>query len=125
VSVADGRLRIDRSGVARWFGASVDVPLTHVVSVARADPQHVRRWIKGIRLAGIEIPRRLTWGVYRQAGKLTWWHVGSGSDALLITLRDERLEQMVVEVDDPAAVMQGLEVARARAARTMQAGRDR
>jgi hypothetical protein len=85
----------------------------------------VRRWIKGIRLAGIEIPRRLTWGVYRQAGKLTWWHVGSGTDALLITLRDERLDQMVVEVDDPAAVMQGLEVARARAARTMQAGRDR
>jgi len=115
VSVADGRLRIDRSGVARWFGASVDIPLTHIVSVARADPEHVRRWIKGIRLAGIEIPRRLTWGVYRQAGKLTWWDIAPGTDALFITLRDERLDHLVVEVDDPAALMHALETARAHA----------
>jgi len=108
VSVADGRLRIDRSGVARWFGTSVDVPLSHVVSIAPADPQSVRRWIKGIRLAGIEIPRRLTWGVYRQGGKVTWWDTGSGTDALMITLRDERLDQLVVEVEDPAAVIQAL-----------------
>jgi len=111
VSVADGRLRVDRSGAARWFGTSVDVPLSHVVSIAPADPRGVRRWIKGIRLAGIEIPRRLTWGVYRQAGKLTWWDIGTGTDALLITLRDERLDQLVVEVENPAAVMQALRTA--------------
>jgi hypothetical protein len=109
VSIADGRLRVDRSGIARWFSASVDVPLGHVASVARADPQRARRWNKGIRLAGIEIPRRVSWGVYRQGGKLTWWDIGTGTDALLITLRDERLDQLMVEVEDPAAVIQALQ----------------
>jgi hypothetical protein len=112
VSIADGRLRIDRSGAARWFGASVDVPLSHVVSVARADQQLVRRWNKGIRLAGIEIPRRVAWGVYRQDGKLTWWDIGRGRDALRIMLRDERLDELMVEVEDPAAVMQALDAGR-------------
>jgi hypothetical protein len=87
--------------------------MSHVVSVGRAEPQQVKRWIKGIRLAGIEIPRRLTWGVYRQAGKLTWWDIGRGDAALLITLRDERLSQVVVEVENPSAVLRALEAARA------------
>jgi hypothetical protein len=111
VSIRDGRLRIQRSGVGRWLSEPVDVPLSHVVSIGRADPQHVRRLIKGIRLAGIEVPRLLTWGVYRQGGKLTWWDIGRGDGALLFTLRDERLSQLVVEVEEPDAVLRALEAA--------------
>ena len=111
VSVADGRLRIHRTGVARWLGGSVDVPLAHVRSVDAADEQDVKRWHKGVRLVGIQIPGLMTSGIYRHDGQLTWWAVGRDSRAIAIEFRDERLTRAVVEVEDPAAVMRMLDQA--------------
>ena len=104
VSIDGGRLRIHRTGVARWFGSSVDVPLAHVDSVSAADPHEVKRWNKGIRLAGIQLPGQMTSGVYRHEGQLTWWDVGRGDSALVVTLHDERLTRVIVEVDDPGVL---------------------
>jgi hypothetical protein len=104
VSIGDGRLRIQRTGVARWFGSSVDVPLAHVDSVSSADPHEVKRWNKGIRLAGIQLPGLMTSGLYRQGGQLTWWDVGRGSSALVVTIHDERLTRVIVEVGDPGVM---------------------
>jgi hypothetical protein len=115
VSIHDGRLRIHRTGVARWFGAPVDVPLTHVDSVRAADPHELKRWNKGIRLAGIQLPGLTTSGIYRHGGQTTWWDVGRGNSALVVTLHDERLTRVIVEVGDPA-VMRELERALADAA---------
>jgi hypothetical protein len=104
VSIKDGRLRIHRTGAARWFGSSVDVPLAHVHSVSAADPHEVKRWNKGIRMAGIQLPGLMTSGVYRQGGQLTWWDVGRGGSALVVTLHDERLTRVIVEVGDPGVL---------------------
>ncbi len=109
--MTEGRLRIHRTGLARWFGSSVDVPLAHVESVSAADPSEVKQLYKGIRLAGIQIPGLRTSGIYRQGEQLTWWDVGRASDAIVITLHDERLTRAVVEVDKPAAVIRELEQA--------------
>ncbi len=91
------------------MGAPVDVPLVHVFVVRAADTQDVKRWNKGVRLAGIQIPGLITSGVYRQDGQLVWWDVGRGTKAIVITFRDERLAKAIVEVDDPAAVMRTLD----------------
>jgi hypothetical protein len=115
VSIEDGRLRIHRTGVARWFGAPVDVPLSHVDSVSAADPHEVKQLNKGIRLAGIQLPGLTTSGIYRHDGQLTWWDVGRGGSALVVTLHDERLTRVIVDVDDPG-VMRELEQALADAA---------
>jgi hypothetical protein len=106
---------IHRTGLARWFGTSVDVPLAHVDSVSAADPHAVRQWNKGVRLAGIQLPGLTTSGIYRHGGQLTWWDVGRGGSALVVTLRDERLARVIVEVGDPA-VRRELERALADAA---------
>jgi hypothetical protein len=111
VSVADGRLRIHRTGVARWLGGSVDVPLAHVRSVDIADQQDVKLWNKGVRLVGIQIPGLMTSGIFRHDGRLTWWDVGRDSRAIAIEFRDERLTRAVIEVDDPAAVLRTLDQA--------------
>jgi hypothetical protein len=103
ISTSDGRLVIHRTGVGRWFGSSLDVPLAHVISVDVADPADTRRWVKGIRLAGIEIPRLRAAGLYRQGPDLVWWDVGRGDQAVVIAFRDERLAKAIVEVDDPRA----------------------
>jgi hypothetical protein len=109
VDAGDGRLRIHRTGVARWIGSSLDVPLAHVVSVGAADPHEVMGWNKGIRLAGIQIPGLRASGIFQNGEQLTWWDVGRSGRAVVITLRDERLTRGVVEVDDPAAVIEELE----------------
>jgi hypothetical protein len=75
----------------------------------------VKRWNKGVRLAGIQLPGLMTSGVYRQGGQLTWWDVRRGSSALVVTLHDERLTRVIVDVDDPG-VMRELEQALADAA---------
>ena len=113
ISIEDSRLRIHRTGVARWFGTSLDVPLAHVVSVGAAHPQDLKT---GVRLAGIQLPGLMTSGIYRHDGQLTWWDVGRDSDALVITLRDERLARVVIGVGDPTAVRRDLDQALADAA---------
>ena len=113
VFIDDERLRVQRSGVGRWLGRPVDVPLGHVSSVAEADPAEVRRWSHGIRIAGIQIPGLITSGLFRQDGRLAWWDVRRGRKVLVVTLPDERITKLVIEVDDPAAIT--LAVARATA----------
>jgi hypothetical protein len=109
VVIEDQRLQVKRSGLARWFGGSVDVPIEHVVSVAAADPQEARRLWLGIRLAGIQIPGVRTAGIFRRDGELTWWDVGRGGNAIVVTLRDEALTRVVVDVKDPAETVRWLE----------------
>jgi hypothetical protein len=99
-SIEDGRLKVKSLGVARWLGSSVDVPLAHVDSVSAADPDELKSWNKGVRLAGIQLPG-VTSGTYRHDGQLTWWDVGRGGGALVIALHDERLSRVIVELDDP------------------------
>jgi len=113
VFIDDERLRVQRSGVGRWLGRPVDVPLGHVSSVAEADPAEARRWSHGIRIAGIQIPGLITSGLFRQDGGLTWWDVRRGRNVVVVTLRDERIAKLVIEVDDPATVT--IAVARATA----------
>jgi hypothetical protein len=113
VFIDDERLRVQRSGVGRWLGRPVDVPMGHVSSVAEAELPEAWRWSQGIRIAGIQIPGLITSGLLRQDGRLTWWDVRRGRNVLVITLRDERIAKLVIEVDDPAAVT--MAVARASA----------
>lgn len=111
ISISDQRLSIQRSGVARWFGSSVDVPLTHVVSFGVADPHDLSGRYGGVRLAGIQIPGLVTLGTFRQGGQLTWWDVRRARRVLVITLREERVTRLVVEVDDPIALARTLDQA--------------
>jgi hypothetical protein len=111
IAISDGRLAINRSGVGRWFGPSVDVPLGHVESVAPLDPSEGKRWYNGIRLAGIQVPGLIVSGLFRQGGALSWWDVVRGDEAIAITLRDEPLARLVVGVDDPVSAAQWLQQA--------------
>jgi hypothetical protein len=66
VFIDDQRLRVQRSGVGRWLGRPVDVPMGHVSSVAEAELPEAWRWSQGIRIAGIQIPGLITSGLFRQ-----------------------------------------------------------
>jgi hypothetical protein len=109
ISIDDRGLRVQRSGVARWLDRSVDVPLEHVASVAEAEPAETRMRSSGIRVAGIQIPGVFTAGLFLRDGCLTWWDVRRSRRVLVITLRDERISKLVIELPDPAAVIRALD----------------
>lgn len=113
VFIDDERLRVQRTGIGRWLGRPVDVPMGHVSSVAEIELPGAGRWFQGIRIAGIQIPGLITSGLFRQDSELTWWDVRRSRNVLVITLRDERIAKLVIEVGDPAAVT--IAVARASA----------
>jgi hypothetical protein len=120
VSIRDDRLSIERSGWTRWVGGSVDVPLTHISSVAVAGPS-ARSWFKGIRLAGVQIPGVMTSGLFRQGSDTVWWEVGRGTP-IVISLRDEQLTKVIVEVKTPEATVRALSGAPAPTLRGEESG---
>ena len=111
ITVAGRMLSVPRGILARLFRHPIDVPLAHVVSIEVADPHFVKRLNKGIRVTGIQIPGVMTVGSYRHDGQVTWWDVGRGSEAVVITLRDEPFARLVLRVDDPGATREQLDLA--------------
>ena len=101
----------------RWVGGSVDVPLTHITSVAVGGAPSTRSWFKGIRLAGVQIPGVMTSGLFRQGSDTVWCEVGRGTP-IVITLHDEQLTKVIVDVKTPAATVRGLSGAVAAARQT-------
>jgi hypothetical protein len=76
------------------------VPVGHVAA-ARAVP---RRELPsaGLRMGGTEMPRRIRAGRYWWPGSgWSFWFIRRADEVLLIDLRDDRYERLVVEVDDP------------------------
>ena len=122
ISIRHQRLAVERSGVARWMGASVNVPLEHVVAVGAVDPRTAQRWWIGVRLAGIQLPGLMTAGLFRHDGAVTWWDVRRGREAIAITLRDESLARLVVAVDDAHATIRLLERALGSGAKARRRG---
>ena len=68
-----------------------------------------RPWLGGVPaaagMAGNSFPGLFTVGSYRRHGKWTFWVVHDPKQAVLITLRDARYSQLVIDVDDPQATI--------------------
>lgn len=102
LSVAEGNLRLHVRGADKlWaFKGSLEIPLAHVAGV-RADPEIAHgRW-HGIRMPGTNVPGVITAGTFYQDGKRIFWDVHNPANTVVIELRDERYDELVVEVADP------------------------
>ena len=84
--------------------SSLEIPLQHVVSV-KADPEAAKGWYHGLRLPGTNIPGVLTAGTFYHDGKRVFWDVHHPEKTIVVELRDERYNQLIVEVADPAAAV--------------------
>ena len=51
------------------------------------------------------MPGVITAGTFYQDGKRVFWDVHQPEKTIVIDLRDERYNELVVEVDDPAAAV--------------------
>jgi len=102
LSISGGNLVLKVLGADRLWAlkSAIEVPLNHVTGI-RTDSTVAKGWWKGWRCPGTSVPRVITAGTYYKEGKRTFWDVHNPEVAVVVDLRDERYDQLVVEVEDP------------------------
>jgi len=107
LSVSGGNLVLHVRGADKlWaFKSSLEIPLVHIGGI-RADPTVARGWWHGLRMPGTNIPGVLTAGTFYQHGKRVFWDVHNPDNAVVIELKDERYNEIIVEVADPQAAVE-------------------
>ncbi|MGA8309595.1 MAG: hypothetical protein WB755_06170 [Terriglobales bacterium] len=107
LSVADGKLILHVRGADRlWaFKSSLEIPLAHIAEI-RADPSVAHGWYHGIRMPGTNIPGVITAGTFYQHGQRVFLDVHNPENTIVIELRDERYNELIVEVAGPQAAVE-------------------
>jgi len=106
LAIGEGKLTLRVQGADKlWaFKSTLEIPLVHIAGV-RADPEIARGCWHGVRMPGTNIPGVITAGTFYQDGKRIFWDVHNPANTVVITLRDERYDELVVEVSDPPAAL--------------------
>jgi len=107
LSVAEGKLTLRVRGADKlWaFKSTLEIPLVHVAGV-RADSDAARGWWHGLRMPGTNVPGVITAGTFYQDGRRVFWDVHNPDKTIVIDLRDEDYNQLIVEVADPPAAVE-------------------
>lgn len=85
--------------------SSLEIPLAHITGI-RADPSIAHGWYHGIRVPGTNIPGVITAGTFYQHGQRVFWDIHNPDNTVVIELRDERYNELIVEVADPQVVVE-------------------
>ena len=83
--------------------SSLTIPRAHIRG-ARQDAEALNHWWKGWRV-GTHVPGLLTAGTFYFEGQQIFWDVANIDHAIIIDLHDENYQQLIIEVEDPAAVL--------------------
>ena len=107
VQIADGKLVLTLEGLDKLWAmkSHLSIPLANV-SAVRADPAiTAEKGRTGLKLTGARLGERLIAGSFRQDGRTVFWDVHDPAKAIVLDLHDEHYAQLIVEVEDPAAVV--------------------
>lgn len=107
LSVSEGKLVLHVQGADRIFAlkSTLEIPLEHIAGI-RADPEVARGWFHGLRMPGTQIPGVITAGTFYLHGQRVFWDVHHPEDTVVLELHDERYNELIVEVADPAAAVE-------------------
>jgi hypothetical protein len=92
------------------FKSQLRIPLSHIRG-ARQDAEVLQGWWKGWRAPGTHIPGLLAAGTFYENDKRIFWDVRHAENAVIIDLEHEEYQQLIIEVENPAAVVQQLTAA--------------
>jgi hypothetical protein len=115
VSVHRDRVRFDVEGWDKLWAlrSQLEIPLAHIKEV-RLDPEAARGWWHGIRVGGTQLPGVLLAGTFYQAGEWVFFDVHDPDRTVVLELEHEHYRRLVIEVSDPAAVVEQLKSVIAR-----------
>ena len=86
------------------FKSQLQIPRSHIAG-ARQDAQVLKGWWKGWRMPGTHIPGLLAAGTFLYADRRIFWDVHDASRAVIIDLVHDEYDQLIIEVEDAAAVV--------------------
>lgn len=109
VTVAGDRAVFEVEGWDKLWAlrSRLEIPLAHITDVA-CDPDQVGRWWHGWKVAGTDMPGLLAMGTFYYHGELVFWDVRDAARTIIVSLDHERYKKLIVEVDDPSAVVERL-----------------
>lgn len=109
IEILENNLVLHVRGADRLWAlkSELRIPLEHVVSV-RADAEVVRQSFHGLKIPGTSLPAVITAGTFYLDGKRVFWDIHRPGQALVIVLRDETYNELVVEVEDLAGSVQSI-----------------
>ncbi len=112
VTVSEGNLIVEVEGWDKLWSlrSHLVIPAQHVIRVY-ADPGIAESWWKGLRIAGTNLPGVIAAGTFYHHHNWVFWDVHHPEKAVVIDLRDERYEKLIVEVADPAETVARLQAA--------------
>jgi hypothetical protein len=87
------------------FNSSLEIPLAHIAEI-RADPLIAHGWWHGLKIPGTNIPAVLTAGTFHHDSKQVWWSVHNPGNTVVIGLKDERYNELIIEVADPKSAVE-------------------
>jgi hypothetical protein len=107
LTLVDGKLALHVHGMDKLWAlkSTLEIPLAQVAGI-RADAAIAHGWWHGFRMPGTNIPGVITAGTFYHDGKRVFWDVHDPDKAIVIDLRDETYQQLIVEVADPEAAVE-------------------
>ncbi|MDB4940130.1 MAG: hypothetical protein JWO40_555 [Candidatus Doudnabacteria bacterium] len=102
LKIENGSLEIIIEGFDKVWAlkSRMSIPLAHIQSVIY-NPEIAHGWWHGLRLPGSNLPGVLTAGSFYQHKEWAFWDVHNPINTIVITLKDERYQKLVLEVEDP------------------------
>ena len=112
VSVENDRVVFDVLGLHQLWAlrSRLEIPVTHITGVER-DPEQVGRWWHGWKLMGSDLPGVFAAGTFYYHGELVFWDVRDPERTIVVSLAHERYKKLIIEVEDPDAVVDMLRLA--------------
>jgi len=112
LTIEDGVATFEVEGADKLWAlrSRLQIPLTHIRG-ARVDTEIAHGWWHGLRAPGTSIPGIITAGTFYQHGKRIFWDVHDPACVIVVELADERYDELVIEVEDPAITVATIESA--------------
>jgi hypothetical protein len=77
------------------------IPTQHVTGIY-ADSKIAEGWWHGLRVGGTNLPGVITAGTFYHHGNWIFWDVHHPEKVIVVDLKDERYEKLIIEVADPS-----------------------
>lgn len=82
----------------------MNIPLKNIVSVTHYQGEY-NSCFKGMPTPSVAIPGLVTAGTFYQKGQKIFWDVSNNSKCIMIELKNNSFNRIIVEVDDPGSVI--------------------
>ena len=110
IEIQDDILHLEVEGWSKLWSlrSHMEIPLENIVRVY-TEPDTTLGWWHGIRAPGTHIPGVLVAGTFYKDGKRIFWDVKNAEKTIVIDLKDEHYQQLIVEVAYPKDVVKEIE----------------